>query len=629
MEWEKHYGGYDILQALSPTVLMQRVLAVPEDDEQQLCVIEVLAEPHASLESVLAFREIMAQEARLKHDAIIPVREVGQWEGEPYLATLYRSGTTLSKILVARKAEGQGGLPPAIAATIINELADALRHAHSLNLTHGAVRGDMVVIDLSGDVSMTGFTEGALITRLRPELSDPKDFAPELRRSQEVTEACDCYGIGALFYRMLTGHEQPDEWEPRWSGMMMELSTAGIPGECLHRTQQFLHRTLAERASQRYPTMDALVKGFRPLLEELGGPKSSTLIADVGRPFIPRPPHTRPVSTQPVALRPPSSPSMVSVPSRHTEDSGKRSRPASTRTLHHHTPSVRSLSPELRSRVGFHPLEILARSRYQVLDEIGSGGTGTVYKVLDTTLNEIVALKVLRSELVSDAAWLQRFKRELKITRDLDHPNILPAYHLEHLDGLYFFTMRYIDGETLYERVGRHGAMTLEEGVRLLDLVGRALGAAHTQGIVHRDFKSANILIENVTGSPFLMDFGIAYAPDAQSLTATGQGIGTPMYMAPEQAMGKNLSPAADVYSFGVVLYEVFCGQLPFEPGTTVAVYTAQVNADYRPMLEVKPNLSERLAALIDDCLRPKAEERPKTMRVVLKRLVALLDQED
>ena len=636
----EHFGAYSLLRTLPAMSLLQQHVAEPEDDSSQRCVLVALDDRRATdLEMSLFFHEQISQEARLRHDAIVPVREIGSWGDRPYLVYEQRSGVSLDVVFDAVARGGMEPLPAAIAATIIWDLIEALQSAHDSGMPHRGIWAGLVTIDPSGDLWVSGFSEGALVAKYRPSAPEPKRYAPEVRRDQAVEVTADCYGVGALLYRLLTGKPQPDEWEPRWAGMMMELSLADVPGDSLGRAIHFLHRALAERPMQRYASIDQLAQAFKPLLEEMGGPKHRALVAQALSSFFIKesvPEHTRPIATPALVSRPhhrlpatdeanhtPVFPSRMAPLNEDAVEEGVAPR---TRVLANRSrSSLRSLSPALRDRVAPHPLEILARTRYQVLDELGVGGTGTVYKVLDTTLNEVLALKLLRADLIDHPGWLQRFKRELQIARDLEHPNIAPAYHLEQVEGLYFFTMRYIDGETLHQRIRSQGPMGIEEGVRVFSRVGEALLVAHENDIIHRDIKSANVMIERVTGTPYLMDFGIALAPDSQGLTITGQGIGTPMYMAPEQALGHRTGPRADIYSFGVVLYEAFGGALPFIAGTTVAVYTAQINADYLPLSARNSALPKALVELVQACMQPKADDRPTSMQEVLGALKLLL----
>ncbi len=627
-----HFAAYSLLQELPKHPFLASFVAAPQDQPHRKRILHIFqGQDLPPVEAQLVFAEASRAEARTRVDGLVPVAEIGEWMGYPFIAYEYCFSISL-ETLVAHRQRHPDALPPAAAATLVYQAAHILANAHRAGLTHGALSAQHVLIEPSGDVSLTAFAEGHVRARFQVlNVAQPKDDPPELRRRDQSGPAADFYAIGALLFRALTGRDQPDEWEPRWSNSMMELSMAGVPGEALKRTIDFLHRTLAERAAQRFQSFGALMRDFEALLVDVDAPKPREAIGLLIRDLFPAPPRTSPISSPDLSFQAPRLSSAIDIPRPPQttpvlleegndavagDDDEHPNR--ETRLLHKSQPSLRALSPELRQRIEPHELEILARTRYQVLEEIGAGGTGTVYKVLDTTLSEVLALKVLRPDLTRDAGWLQRFKRELRITRDLEHKFILPAYHLESIDGLYFFSMRYVDGITLYEHLRQHGPLDLHRGCEVLIGVGQALAAAHDSGIVHRDFKSANIMLEKGSGHPYLMDFGIALAPDSPGLTMTGQGIGTPYYMAPEQARGEPIGPRADLYAFGVVLYESFTAILPFHGTTTVAVYTAQIQGKYRPLQEVAPHLPQPLIDLVDQCLRADPDLRPANMREIL-----------
>ena len=606
------FASYLLLRELPAPAPLERFLACEADEAKRLLVLTRLnAEANQGLELRQRFEELSAREARTQVDGVVAAIESGEADGLAYVVHEYRGAVGLDRVLQAM-GEGRVELEASLAATLAESLLRILVRAAEAGLEHLLLLPESVLVEPSGEVSVTDFAQGEIIALSGGQGLAEKDLAPEQRRSLNADGRASIYSAAALIFRLLTRRSQPDEWEPRWTGMMMELSLATVPGEALRPAVRFFSRALAERPSQRFATLRELGQAAKHTIAELGGPRPRQLVADALRELFP--PHPRVRLERLLAEREgaPERPSPCP-----QSESGR-----STRVLYNSDTSLRSIEPSLREKMGPHELEILARSRYQVLGELGCGGTGTVYKVLDTTLSETLALKVLRPALTLDSQWLQRFKRELRIARDLDHPNILPAYHLEQLDGLYFYTMRFVDGETLYDRLHQR-RLSLGELSQVLVPVGEGLAAAHREGIVHRDIKSSNIMIERQTAHPYLMDFGVAMAPDDLGLTITGQGIGTPLYMAPEQAMGSPITERADIYSFGVVLYEACSGVLPFGGNTSVAVYTRQIKSDYQ-RLDMRCEVPRALSALVDACLSPEPERRPDTMEEVTEQLRAL-----
>jgi serine/threonine protein kinase len=220
--------------------------------------------------------------------------------------------------------------------------------------------------------------------------------------------------------------------------------------------------------------------------------------------------------------------------------------------------------------------------KYEILEEIGRGGFGTVYKAMDTTLERIVALKILRSELLHDPVFIQRFEAEAKMAAQLEHPNIVRVYEVGKYQGTRYLAMEYVDGQSLAEILQVRGQLTTQQAQKITQDVAAALDLAHRKGMIHRDIKPSNILIRN-DGTVLLTDFGLAKAVAASfaaSLTSTGQILGTLRYMSPEQAEEKPLDHRADLYSLGIVLYEMLAGRPPFMGDTAIQMIRAHADMD-------------------------------------------------
>jgi serine/threonine protein kinase len=201
---------------------------------------------------------------------------------------------------------------------------------------------------------------------------------------------------------------------------------------------------------------------------------------------------------------------------------------------------------------------------YDVDREIGRGGMAVVFRARDKELDRRVALKVLPPELVPVASVAERFKREARLAASLDHPNIIPVYRVGQSSGVLYMAMKLIDGCGLDTLVSRHGALPLPVVLTVLRASARAVAFAHDHGIIHRDVKPANILVDR-DGRVVVSDFGIARAVEASKLTATGTMVGTPHYMSPEQCAGKGLGPQSDQYSLGIVAFQMLTGEVPFD----------------------------------------------------------------
>ena len=256
-------------------------------------------------------------------------------------------------------------------------------------------------------------------------------------------------------------------------------------------------------------------------------------------------------------------------------------------------------------------------SRYAIERELGRGGMGVVYLARDLRLDRAVALKVLPPEFAADSALRERFLRETRTSASFSHPNIVPVHAVEESDALVAFAMGYVEGESLAERVRRLGPLGVRDLVRLLQDVGYALAYAHGRGVVHRDIKPDNVMIERATGRAQLMDFGIARAITTASaatasagLTRVGEVVGTPEYMSPEQASGDAIDGRSDLYSLGLVAYFAASGRVMMAGATPQRVFVRQLTESLPPVGTERTDLPPALAAAIDRCLCKEAEDR-------------------
>jgi serine/threonine protein kinase len=211
-------------------------------------------------------------------------------------------------------------------------------------------------------------------------------------------------------------------------------------------------------------------------------------------------------------------------------------------------------------RDGAQPVKDIERGsflfgRYEVVEEIGSGGMGKVYRVFDKKINEMVALKLIRPEIGTDRAIIERFSQELKTARKIAHRNVCRMFDIGEEAGTHFITMEFVTGEDLRSLIKRIGQLTVGKTIDIAKQIGEGLAEAHALGIVHRDLKPQNIMIDR-EGKPKIMDFGIARFIRMKGVTAPGTIIGTPEYMSPEQAEGKETDQRSDLYSLGIILFE-------------------------------------------------------------------------
>jgi len=261
--------------------------------------------------------------------------------------------------------------------------------------------------------------------------------------------------------------------------------------------------------------------------------------------------------------------------------------------------------------------------RYSLDRELGRGGMGVVYLANEVILDRPVAIKLLPPERAENARLRSRFLQEARTAAKLSHPNIIPIHAVDEVGGFVFFAMAYVDGETLAERVRTRGPLPPSEAARVLREVAWALAHAHAHGVVHRDVKPDNILLERGTGRALVADFGIAAAEEGTA----GEVSGTPEFMSPEQALGKVVDARSDLYSFGVTAYFILSGRLPFHGRSPTEVLAKQINATAEPLAAAAGALPRRLAQTVERCLAKRPEHRPQSAEIVGEQLGVALEQ--
>jgi serine/threonine protein kinase/tetratricopeptide (TPR) repeat protein len=251
----------------------------------------------------------------------------------------------------------------------------------------------------------------------------------------------------------------------------------------------------------------------------------------------------------------------------------------------------------------------LFAGRYQIIEELGHGGMGRVYRALDKKLNEEVALKLIRPEIAADRSTLERFHNELKLARKISHPHVGRMYELMDESGTHFITMEYVAGQDLRGLIRQTGKLAVETAVSITKQVCEGLGEAHKQGVIHRDLKPSNIIIDRA-GSARIMDFGIARSLAVKSRTGAGVMIGTPEYMSPEQVEGKEVDQRSDIYSLGIILYEMLTGRVPFEGDTPFTVGIKHKGEAPKNPKALNPNIPDDLSGIILKCLEKDKAQR-------------------
>ncbi len=460
---------------------------------------------------------------------------------------------------------------------LFRRIAAEVQSLHSRGLIHGSIDLDHVRIGPSLEASLAPANSPL---QLGGESHDPECCPPEFAGMapvdlpQEVNAAhaalaahgvtCDArridvYQLGVLLCHLLTG-------EP----VMAYLYDADVKRRIPAQLRPILDRALGHEAATRLNDCEEMLRFFDDALARLS-------------------------SSDAAARETPPRGSVV-VPSSDT---------VSMRPLP--TPVGGSLDGQAPSQ---DVLPNASMGHFRLLERIGRGGMGDVYKAYDESLERFVAIKVLPPELARDEEFVLRFRAEAVAAAKIGHPNIVPVYFFGQEGGLHFFAMQYIEGESLDQRLRRLGRLSAAEALNLTQQCLGALQAAHKHRLVHRDVKPGNILLEAATGRALLVDFGLVRAAGSTRLTVTGTVMGTVDYIAPEQARGELVDDRADIYSLGVVLYQLLAGRLPFEADSAAVMIFRHAYEPPFPLDEAAPDVPEPLRAVVARMMAKNPAER-------------------
>jgi serine/threonine protein kinase/WD40 repeat protein len=486
---------------------------------------------------------------------------------------------TLKAVLADRPA-----LPLDEALGIVRQLADQVQTLHSAGKIHGAISPESVRLDSTGHAFLT--------TPPSPQPSgDPDLTPPELREvnlpgwpaaiaeaQQALTAAgaaadprrIDVYQLGVLLCRMLTG-------DPVEVYLRSPSAKAKVPPP----VQPIIDQALGYDAAERWTSCEALLSAVN---DALGA-----------------------------ALRGPGADTPVTIPSPHA-DTG----------LFQQSPRGRSAPPNEAPGVGSSDLPFQRLGHYRIIARIGHGGMGDIYQGYEEKLDRPVAIKVLPAELARNADFIRRFHKEASAAAKIGHPNIIQIHFIGEDAGHHYFAMEYIEGESLAQMLARRQRLPVAEALALIEQCLAGLAAAHEHGLVHRDIKPGNILLDRRNRRVLLADFGLVKALDASThLTATGTIMGTVDYIPPEQVLGQPIDHRADLYSLGVVLYQMLSGRLPFSAASAHAMMFQHAYESPLPLRESAPEVAEALAAIVAKLLAKDPNERYQGAQEVLADLQA------
>jgi serine/threonine protein kinase/Tol biopolymer transport system component len=571
---------YEILEPLGSGG-MGLVYKARDTRLDRLVALKVLSPQRAGEADRRRFVREAKAASSLDHPNVCALYDFGETDdGRLFLAMAFCEGETL------RDRIDRGPLPPAEAADIAAQVAAALAAAHERGIVHRDVKPGNIMVSPAGRVKLVDFgiarsVDQSRLTRAGTVVGTASYMAPELFRGEPADHRADIWSLGVVLFEMLTGELPFDgrdgneliqallQRPPR----PVRAFVSGVPPAL----QKIVDRALAKSPAERYTHIGEMRWALETALDETEG--AGETVVDLPR-----------RASRPGA---PGAPG----------DGERTARMPSASTLTGTT-----------------------ISRYEVLEPIGGGGMGVVYKALDTRLGRTVALKFLPPELTRDPEAKERFLLEARTASALDHPNVCTIHEIGETDeDQLYLAMACYDGETLRRRIER-GPLPLDEATDVAKQVAQGLAKAHRQGIVHRDVKPANVML-TADGVVKILDFGLAKLAGTASLTRLGTSLGTPAYMSPEQARGEEVDARTDVWSLGVLLYEMIAGRRPFPGDNDQAVLYGLLNETPKPLSSLRVDVPSELERIVTRMLAKDPAERYPSMAEVIADLRKLRNE--
>jgi serine/threonine protein kinase/predicted negative regulator of RcsB-dependent stress response len=636
---------------------------------EKLCAVKT-ALPHLAGKSyVQRFKDEAKVVVRLTHGNLVGVFDAGQVHGEIYLAMEFVEGKDLRAVW-NRCAQKGIAFPLPVAAHIVKELVRGLAYAHGfegLRLVHRDVSPPNVLLSYSGEVKLTDF--GLATSTLKLEKTAPgvifgkvSYMAPEQARAEALDGRCDIYSAGVILWELLTGRQlfaagarAPDALEQEQDDLLEKVRHPHIvaPSKRAIRVPPELDaitmKALAVRPEERYQTGEELRSDLAAFLARtapaMDGHQVAHFMRELFGDIISREREERQalMASASALLDAPGDSQTTPAPPPSSETAAKADR-ADT------APLGRRGKPEMPGDEGSRMVGALLAGRYHIKRLRGEGGMGRVYEAEHIEIGKRVAVKVLHPAYSRTPDLVERFRREARAASRIEHPNVVNVTDFGTTpEGSLFFVMEYIEGIELGLLIHREGPLAINHALRITEQMCAALQAAHDAGVIHRDLKPENILLvgpsnartpsgngaqppaEAVAAAPDLvkvLDFGIAKSDEiddspriGKRLTRPGVAMGTPEYMAPEQAAGHPADPRSDIYAAGSILYEMLTGVPPYDGDNVMEILHKKANEPPRPIVELRPDVPAPVVALVERAMARNPGERPQSMAELARQI--------
>lgn len=689
-EFPRKFGPYVLLKPLARGGMGALYLALTgERSVEKLCVIKTALHHLADKGYLQRFRDEAKVVVRLSHGNLVSVFDAGQIEGELFLAMEFIEGKDLRAVW-NRCAQKGIAFPVDVAVHITKELVRGLGYAHSfggLSLVHRDVSPPNVLLSYSGEVKLTDF--GLASSTLKLEKTAPgviygkvSYMAPEQARGEPLDGRTDLYAAAVMLWELLTGRQlfpassgmaglgeddllervrrpkvvPPSQKTGRVPPELDEVVVKALASDPAQRYQTgeefrsalaafqaktspstdgehvaaFLRRLFGEDIAKEKLSRETLFASGAALLPKNGTPAAPSP-ALPGEDFEAKTPLLvrRKGSTEHMdPARPPSE--RTPTPQPVSADAGAVGRTGETRAIDGPRPST---PPEALSQI----VGTILGGRYRILRLCGEGGMGRVYEAEHVEIGKHVAVKVLHPAYTRTPDVVERFRREARAASRIGHTNIVNVTDSGTTDdGSFFFVMEFIEGVELGLLIHREGPLPVKRALRIADQICQALQAAHEAQVIHRDLKPENVLLVAKEGRPDfvkVLDFGIARVAELEEssrtgrrLTRPGVAMGTPEYMAPEQAAGKSADARSDIYALGSIIYEMLTGTAPYEGENVMEVLHKKATEMPPPVRQLRPDVPLTVEALVERAMARNPDDRPQTMAAFAAEISLVLE---
>jgi serine/threonine protein kinase len=630
----RRFDNYVLLKPLARGGMGQLFLALTGTHGlEKLCVIKQVIPDLVASDTSRRFRDEALVALRLAHGNMVSVFDAGIDAGQIFLAMEYVDGKDLLGTW-NRCAEKRVPFPLDVSVYIVKEVARALVYAHAfedLKLVHRDVSPANVLLSYTGEVKLTDF--GLAMSILKMERTTPgivygklSYLSPEQARRQPLDGRVDIYAAGILLWELLTGRQlfpisSPGD-QPNPDAMARARNPEVVPPSKISsrvpvELDRIVMRALSVEREDRYPSAELLRADLAAFLAETAPKTDADRLAGFLRPLFADDAREEKRERERLIA---ASRAMLSGAIGPTPASG----PAlGSQPLSGDGPRSAGGDPRIGTTLG---------GRYHIRRLCGEGAMGRVYEAQHIDIGRRVAIKILHARFHHSADLVERFRREARAASKIGHPNIVDVTDSGTTpDGAFYFVMEFLEGESLEELIAKNGPLPVERALLMAAQIARALEAAHAAEVIHRDLKPANIMLVNRNDEDDfvkVLDFGISKDLDlavGAALTRPDVAIGTPVYMAPEQAAGKTADALTDVYAVGGLLYEMLTAEPPCTGDDAMDVLQRKASEDPRPIGELRPDLPRDVQKLVMRALARTPSDRHWSMTAFKEQILACL----